>query len=189
MTDVVGKRLVGRAAGIPLNEQGTCEAIALAARLRARAIEAVYSSPLERAVATARAVAEGRHLEVQVRDGLTDIDFGEWTGKTIAELQGDGRFQRFNTHRTGTRPPGGEHVVEVQHRMVWELEQLAARHPDGTVMVVSHADPIRAALGFFLGFPMDSLTRIEIGTGSCSCLVLTPDAARLLSLNEGPFQT
>jgi probable phosphoglycerate mutase len=182
----VGRRLVGRAPGIALNETGIREVHALARELADRTIDAVYSSPLERAVATAKPIALARGLPVFVRESLTDIDFGSWTGQSLDELVPLPDFQRFNTHRSCTRPPQGEHVVEVQARMVSLLEELARTYPTASIAVVGHADPLKAAIGFFLGVPMDFLSRMELGTASMSELSLAKDHVALLSLNRRP---
>jgi broad specificity phosphatase PhoE len=183
-TAAVGQRLVGRLPGIELSARGATETRALGARLARQPITAVYSSPLERAVATACAVAEPHGVPVQSRPDLTDVDFGEWTGLGFGELDTIAAWQAFNSRRSLTRPPGGEHVLEVQLRMVRELQRIVLGHPAGTVAVVSHADPLRAAIAYHLGMPLDFILRLEIAPASLSVLSLSPDGAGLLSLND-----
>lgn len=185
-TDAVGKRLVGRAQGVALNEQGRMEASALAEHLRHTPLDAIYSSPIQRALETATAVAEPHGLIPILRDALTEVEFGDWTGKSFTELGPLPEFRRFNAHRSGNRPPGGEHVLEVQARMVGEIERIAAERPHATIALVGHADPIRAVLGFYLGVPVDLLGRFEIATGSVSTLLVSPDGTTLLGLNDKP---
>jgi probable phosphoglycerate mutase len=183
-TDAVGQRLVGRLPGISLNDTGRAQARRLARRLAEQPLRAIYSSPLERAVETAREVALPHDLPLVLRPALTDFDFGEWSGKTLDELKLDRRFQLFNQHRAGTRAPGGEHIAEVQARMVAELDELGRTHSNDMIAVVSHADPLRSLIGFFLGTPVDLLRRIEISPGSMAALSLTEYDARLLFTNH-----
>src|SRR4051812_25292056 len=82
----IGKYIAGRAAGVHLDDTGRFQAAALVERLSAVKLDAIYSSPLERAVETARPVAAAQGLEVETSAGLTEIDFGEWSGKTLDEL-------------------------------------------------------------------------------------------------------
>ncbi len=183
-TDALGKRISGRAPGVPLNAAGKVEVDRLAARLGRTEIAAVYSSPIERCVETAHALATPHGLGVTLRENLTEIDFGAWTGKELGELQVDPAFRDFNVARSRTRPPGGEHASEVQARMVEELERVRRDHPDAFVAVVSHGDPLKAAIGYYLGVPIDLLNRLEISPGSLSALRLMTDSVALLTFND-----
>ncbi|HEY8944728.1 MAG TPA: histidine phosphatase family protein [Polyangiaceae bacterium] len=183
-TDAVGRRLVGRMSGIPLNDAGRAQAAALGARFAHVPLAGVYTSPLERAVSTATAIAEPHGLAPMWWPALTDVDFGDWTGKALAELRESAVFGDFNTRRSLTRPPAGEHALEVQLRVVSALQEIAAAHPEDAVAVVSHADPIRASIAYILGMPLDALVRFEIDAGSVSQLELATHGARVLSLNQ-----
>jgi probable phosphoglycerate mutase len=182
----VGHSLAGRASGRSLDADGVRQAVRLAERLAASRIDAVDSSPLERARETAAIVAGPRGLAVGDAPGFTEIDFGEWTGYAIEELRGDDVFRRFNTFRSGTRIPGGESILEVQHRAVAELERLRREHdaPDARVLIVSHADVIRSTLAWFLGVPVDLASRVAVEPASVSVLALDDEGARVLRLND-----
>ncbi|MFO7177344.1 MAG: histidine phosphatase family protein [Pseudomonadota bacterium] len=183
-TDAVGRRLVGRLAGVPLNARGREQAERLGDALKTVPLAAVYSSPLERAVSTAEPIARGRGLSVDVREDLNEADFGEWTGLEFRELGARPEFVRWNAERSCTRPPGGEHVAEIQARMARELLEMTRRHPDATVAVVGHADPLRAALAYFLGMPSDLLLRIDLLPASISALRIVPGGPTLLAANQ-----
>lgn len=185
-TDAVGRTLVGRAPGVSLNDRGRVEAQALAHYLRAERIDAVYSSPLERALETAWAIASVHALDVLVRDALNEFDFGTWTGKSLSELVHLTEFVRFNAHRSFTRAPGGEHVLEVQVRMVGAIEALASEFPQATLAVVGHADPLKTLLGHFLGLPLDHLQRLNLDPGSVSVLELDTNHVSICSINSVP---
>lgn len=183
-TDAVGKRLTGQMAGFPLNEAGIAQARRLADRLAPLSIAAFYTSPLQRALETAALIAAPHGSAPVLRDRLTDIDFGEWTGKPIAELACDEGFHRFNTQRSTARPPGGESMAAVQARVLDELLLIGSAHPESTVVVVGHADPWRMALAYFLGVPLDMAHRIEVAVGSLCAVRLTPYGATLLAVND-----
>jgi probable phosphoglycerate mutase len=184
MTDAVGRQLTGRLGGVHLNEQGRTEVEALSARLRSTPLAAVYASPLERAMETARAVAQPHALEVIPREALLESDFGTWSGRMLADLDTDVEFRRFNSNRSGTCPPAGEHMSVIQARMVNELLRIRDAHPDQSVAVVSHGDPLRAVICAFAGISIDLMQRLEISPASVSVLRLTPDSVSLLRLND-----
>ncbi|HEU4643002.1 MAG TPA: histidine phosphatase family protein [Gemmatimonadaceae bacterium] len=184
--DAHGRAIAGRAPGVSLNAEGRSQARALAASLRGATVDAVYSSPLERAWETAHTIAEALGLQAQLSPSLQEIDFGEWTGRAFAELDQAPDWQRFNAFRSGTRVPGGEHMLEAQARAVGEIDRLRRRHAGGTVVVVSHGDILRAIVAWYIGLPLDLFQRLEIGPASTSTLEVTEDGARLLLLNAPP---
>lgn len=178
----IGEKLWGRTAGICLNEDGKRQAQQLGERFKGVSLSAVYSSPLERALETAEAIARIARLEVRQTPAVNEIDFGDWTGKSLAELSGDERWQRFNSQRSVALVPGGESFVAVQARVVAELNRLAAQHANERVAIVSHADVIKAAVGSVAGTPIDLLQRIEISPGSVT--IIDTDGPRLLAVNS-----
>jgi broad specificity phosphatase PhoE len=183
-TDAVGKVITGRLPGYPLNETGRAEAAALAAALSRLKLDAAYSSPLERARETAAAVAAPHAIDVVEIESVTDIDFGLWNAQAIDALEALPEFRRFNQHRAFCGIPDGERVSRVQARMVDALAEIAEAHPGGTVLVVSHGDPIRLAIAFYLGLAVDHSQRLEISTASVTALELNDGDAKLLTLNS-----
>lgn len=175
----VGRVLAGRAPGTHLNDEGRAQAERLADALAPRAPEAIYASPLERARETAEPLARRLGLEVRESAGLTELDYGEWTGADYTRMGDDARWRRHNEFRSATRAPGGESHMEVQTRAVSELLVLHERHPTSTIVAFSHAAPIRAALGYFLGIPLDLLHRLEIGPATVSEVELEEWGARI----------
>jgi probable phosphomutase (TIGR03848 family) len=184
-TALVGKALAGRLPSVPLDALGRDQAQMLAQRLANRGINAIYSSPLQRATETAEPLAKQLGLPVVLRDGLTEIDFGVWQGKTLIELAGDPRWSQFNSLRSSTEAPGGELMLQTQSRMARELEELRASHPGETVAVFSHADVIKAALMLYLGSPLDYHSRLEISPAEVSVIELAEWGPRVLSINSG----
>ncbi|ACI98200.1 histidine phosphatase family protein [Rhodospirillum centenum] len=178
-----GRTLVGRT-DVPLSDEGTPLAAALAERLAGEPLAAVQASPRLRTRSTAAMIADRHGLAVETAADLDEIDFGAWTGKDFDALEPDPGWRSWNAWRTGSRPPGGETMLEVQGRMLRHLEGVRARRPDGTVALVSHGDPIRAVLAFWLGIPLDLAHRLEVDPASVSRVELSPWGPRVLSVNE-----
>jgi broad specificity phosphatase PhoE len=183
--DSIGRFVAGRTAGINLNEEGRLQVGRLATRMANRRVDAIYSSPLERALQTAEGLAAPRGLGVTIRESLTEIDYGKWTGIEFERLEKDPMFLEYNEIRSCSRAPGGESMLDVQRRMVAEVEWFRDRHANDTIAVVSHGDPIRAVLAYFTGIPIDLSLRIEIGLASVSTLAFQGTHPRLLELNDG----
>lgn len=179
-----GKIVAGRLTGIGLSERGRAEAEAVAERLGDAGIAAIYSSPVERARETAGIVGRRLDLAVTAVDDLAELDFGEWTGLTFDEVRKDPRWTEWALHRSLSCIPGGETMRAVQRRVVEALFEMRQAHPDGSVLVVSHGDPIRAALAFGLGMPLDLFTRIEAATGSLSTVRIDSAGIRVICINE-----
>jgi probable phosphoglycerate mutase len=147
-------------------------------------LRAIYTSPLERAIETAEPIARKHGLQPQRVEALGEIRVGEWEGLAIADLDRREDFRRFNTFRSGVRPPGGEMMIEAQVRMVQELDRLRLRHPDETVAVVSHGDPLRAVIAHFLGTSLDSVLRMEVSPASLSVIQVHEWGARVMCVNQ-----
>jgi broad specificity phosphatase PhoE len=181
--DHIGQRIAGRAPGVHLNALGRLEVRRLAQALGGLGVEAIYSAPLERAVETAAALAEQFGLPVRPAPGLDELDFGQWTGRTLASLEGDPLWQAFNDARASTRIPGGELMCEAADRAIAELKRFERDHADGLVAAVSHGDVIRAVLLRCLGLPLDAVHRLEVAPASVSVLRMFPDARRVAAIN------
>ena len=179
-----GPLLVGRARGYGLSVEGQRQAAALAARLASERITGVVTSPRERARETAAPIAERCDVPLDVAAELDEIDFGAWTGRSFANLHEEPLWQRWNTFRSGSRPPGGESMAEAQARALGRLDDLVVAEPDGRIVLVSHGDIIKALIAWFIGMPLDLMQRLEIAPASVSVLELQPWGPRLLSLNE-----
>jgi probable phosphoglycerate mutase len=182
--DLLGKRIAGRGPGVHLNEQGRAQVESLAERLEHLPIRAVYSSPLERARETALPLAARLGLPLQVSEEITELDFGDWNGQTFEELRGQPEWNLFNSYRSGTRIPNGELMLEAQARMVAWMGRARERHPDGCVALVGHGDPIKAAVAYSLGVPLDLFQRLEISPASVSVLLLSDWGPQVLCVNH-----
>lgn len=188
-TDVIGHRITGRLPGVALSTVGVAEAEALAASLSGLSLDAVCSSPLERARDTAAALARPRKLPVEIVDDLLEVNYGEWSGRTLEELAADPHWRTYNTYRSATRIPGGETALELQARSVTAIEMLRAKHGEATLAVVTHSDVIKAVLAFYLGMSLDLASRLTIDPASVSTLVLEDWGPQILCINRPPLST
>jgi probable phosphomutase (TIGR03848 family) len=167
-------KLAGRIPGIHLNETGHQQAHAVAQRLAALPIKAVYSSPLTRCVETAAYIADTHRLSIQYIDEVGEVEYGEWEGKKIKKLAKKPLWRAVQFFPSRARFPQGEALREVQFRAVQAVEEIAASHDKELVVVVSHADIIRLLLAHYLGVHIDLFQRIVISPASASVLALQP---------------
>jgi probable phosphoglycerate mutase len=181
--DFAGKTLVGRTPGIHLNDAGRAEVERLADELARESIQHLFSSPMERCRETAAPIAKRLNLEVQILDGLIEVEFGDWTGQNIAEMNSDERWRKWNTFRSGGRIPNGESIWEVQTRMIAAIEKLRRDFPNQTLALFSHGDPLRAAITYYLGMPIDFIHRLELSPASVSVLMIDDWTAKIQALN------
>jgi probable phosphomutase (TIGR03848 family) len=184
--ELVDRALCGRMPGVALNEHGRAQAQRVADRLARERIVAIQTSPLERARETAQCIAAKLQLQAEICEAVNEIDFGEWSGRTFQELHEDPRWAAWNSARSVTRAPHGESMFEVQARIVRHFESLRSRYPEQNVVLVSHADVIKAALLYCLGIPLDGYSRLEISPASISALAIGEWGTKVLSMNEVP---
>lgn len=175
-------RLAGRDYGLSLNDEGRAQAERRARTMREVPLAAILSSPLPRCRETAAPLAQLKGLEVEIRDELLEIDFGDWTGRPISEIQDDERWTRFNVFRAGNAVPNGETLAEARARMLRLAIEVRERFPDGEVAIVGHGDPLRTLVMQGLGMSDDAIHRIELGPCSWTTLEFGPWGARLLGL-------
>ena len=189
-TPTTGRVLPGRAPGLHLSDAGVAQAQRAAERLAGSGLAALYTSPLERAVETAAPTAAAMGL-VPVEDpDLLECDFGEWTGEPLGTLARRKEWRTLMAAPATFRFPGGESLAEVQARVVGALERLRSVHAGHVVACFSHADPIRAAITFAMGAPLDSFHRVNVDVGSISVIRFPLDAAPVvLAVNslDGPL--
>ena len=183
-TDEVGRVLTGWRPGVRLNAAGRAQAERTAERLAGLPLRAIYTSPIDRARETAERIAARHGLEPVQRETLGEVDVGAWTGLGFEALRHDPRWEAFNRFRAGARPPGGEWMIEVQARVVGEIQRLLEQHPEDTVAAVSHGDPIKAALFHYGGVSLEAMVRWQIAPASVSVLDLSARGASVVAVND-----
>lgn len=184
-TPTTGATLPGRAKGLHLADQGRIQAGAVAARIATLTnVAAIYASPLERTRETAAPIATALGQKVIAERGLLECDFGEWTGAKLADLRKKPEWSTVQRYPSGFRFPGGESFAEMSLRMTATLDRLAAAHRGATVVAVSHADPIKAAVAHALGTHLDLFQRIVVSPCSVSAILHTPTGPIVLAVNS-----
>ncbi len=183
VTADTGKRLTGWTEGVPLTDEGIAQARAVADSLGGVPFKALYSSPIDRTLATARAIAQPHGLRVRTRRGLGEIDYGSWSDRPLKTLARTKLWQQVMNYPSGVRFPGGETLREAQVRAIAEIEKIHDEHPNGPVCCVSHGDVIKLVLAHYLGIHIDLYQRLVIAPASVSLIALGPRGPRVWGLN------
>jgi probable phosphomutase (TIGR03848 family) len=177
-------RLPGRLPGIHLNENGRSITNEVAGRLSSIPVQAIYSSTLERAMETAELIAQPQKMEVIPREGLIELDIGEWQGRRLSNLKRSKLWRYVQYSPSRFRFPGGESFYEAQQRICKEIEFLGHQHGSRELIIcVSHGDPIRLAVAYYLGMPLDMFQRLHVAPSSITALCIDQAETRLLFLN------
>jgi len=184
-TPTTGATLPGRAPGLHLAEAGVAQADTAAGRIGSlKRVAAVYASPMERAQETAAPIARASKVRIRTDRGLNECDFGQWTG---AELKGLAKLPEWKTvqqYPSGFRFPGGESFVDMQARITGAVEKLCGRHRGETIVAVSHADPIKAAVAAAMGTHLDLFQRIVISPCSVTAVAYGSGGPIVLAVNS-----
>jgi probable phosphoglycerate mutase len=166
----------GRGLDPALTAEGQAMAEAFAEAYAEMAWEAIYASPLTRAVQTAEPLAARRGLVVERRDGLAELDYGLWDGRSADDVDAShhDEYVRWSSDPAWNAPTGGETATALAHRITHVIEEIRGAHPEGDVLVVSHKASIRVLLCALLGVdvgrfryrfgcPVGSVTIVEFG--------------------------
>jgi probable phosphoglycerate mutase len=170
--------LLGRAIDAPLDERGEREAAAVAARLAGERPALIEASPRRRTQQTAQAIAARLGLPVTTSPALDELDFGAWAGRRFDELATDPAWLAWNGRRASATTPSGEDMPGVQARITAHLGRLARAFPTSTIILVTHAEMIRAALLHYLGLSADRWQELSIEPASVSTLRVAARSAR-----------
>jgi probable phosphomutase (TIGR03848 family) len=193
-TATTGTELPGRASGLHLSDAGRAQAESVAARIAAigagngrkrRGVSAVYSSPLERTRETAAPIADATGCELRIDDGLLEVDIGDWTGLELKAARKRPEWATIQRYPSGFAFPGGESFIDMQARIVACVERLRALHPGETIVAVSHADPIRAAVAHAMGTHLDLFQRVVISPCSLTAVAYGAGGPMVLTVNSG----
>ena len=170
--------LLGRAIDAPLDARGVREAAAVAGRLAGERAAVIEASPRRRTQQTAQAIAAKLGLPVTTSPALDELDFGRWAGRRFDELAADAAWRAWNERRASAATPAGDDVAAVQARITAHLRRLARAFPAATVVLVTHAEVIRAAVLHYLGRSADRWHELSIEPASVKTLRLAPRSAR-----------
>ncbi|WP_169945888.1 histidine phosphatase family protein [Microbispora sp. H11081] len=185
LTAMTGPVLAGWTPGVHLDERGREQASAVAGRLAPLELDAIVSSPLERCVETAAAIAQGRPLSVQTDDRFGECGYGEWTGRPLKELAEEPLWRVVQAHPSAAVFPGGEAMAEVQNRAVRAVRDWNERLGEkATYVVCSHGDVIKAIVADALGLHLDQFQRVTADPASVTVIRYTPLRPFLLRAND-----
>ncbi len=184
VTAHTGPLLSGRMPGIDLSEKGIGQAEAAAQRLAKLPIAAIYASPIERTTQTAQRIAALHNLDVVPLEGVIEAEYGDWTGGKIADLAKTDEWRVVQVAPSRARFPGGESIQEMQARTVAALDAVVARHPHETIVVVSHADPIKSAIAHYTGIHLDLFQRVHVSPASATVFDFHAYGVMLVKAND-----
>lgn len=155
---------------VPLGADGIQQIQKIAPLVATLELDGVYTSPLRRAVQTAKVVAKGTNLPICESEGLNEIAFGDWTGRHFDDLIDDELYRRFIKSPAKTLLPGGETISDVQRRGLSVIQEAAQKVPGGRFLFVSHGDVIRSILSYYMKLPLNEYRRLRVDNGSLSAL-------------------
>ena len=164
----VDQRVIGRQP-VSLNEQGKRQAKSVASYLKDVALEVVATSPVARAKETAQTIVKSRSdVKLLVEEGLTEVNYGEWVGLTIAEITSryENIWQDYHGHPEKMKIPGGETLVQVRDRTIKAISKLREKFPEGRIALVSHADVIKLAIIGMLKWPIKMFKFFSMDNGA-----------------------
>lgn len=171
-TAETGRKLTGRLPGVSLGEAGLEIARRTATSLAGVRIDAVYTSPIERTLETAIEVAARHRLTPIPHDGLLEVDYGDWSGRTLASLYKLKAWRVVQVTPSRMVFPNGESLLGAQERAVRAVESIAGANRRKTVALVTHADVIKAVVSHYLGQPLDLFQRVGVAPASVSVIDL-----------------
>ncbi|PRW63056.1 phosphoglycerate mutase [Actinopolyspora mortivallis] len=181
--------LAGRSPGVGLDESGRAQAAGLLDRLAQVPLRAVLASPLQRCVETVTGLATARSLPVETDEGLSEVDYGEWTGRRLEELAEQPQWRVVQQHPSAAVFPGGEGLAQVQARAVAAVRghdtRLSSEYGPETVwLVCTHGDVIKGVLADALGLHLDGFQRIVVEPCSLSVVRYTETRPFVLRIND-----
>jgi len=173
-------------AKVPLNQTGLQQATALGQRLAHEGIEAIYCSDLPRAWMTGQVVAAACDLPLQPEPRLREMDFGEWQGRTHAEIHAGRAGASPGGHQEplSYAPPGGETLGQLAERVGAVLQEARRTQQGQTVLWITHGGPLRTLLCLVLGLGLDKNGLFRTHTASVSELHVYQDRTLLALLND-----
>jgi probable phosphoglycerate mutase len=181
---LIDRVLLGRKGTIGLSAAGCVQANGLGRHFARAKLAALQTSPQPRAFETARAIAESAAIRVETTSALDELDMGEWTGRSFDELARDPRWRLWNERRASTCPPAGESIAMMQDRMLAHIARMHTLHPNGSIVMVSHAEPIRSVVLHYLDLSVDDFMSVQIDSASVTTVLAWPGGGRIVHTNQ-----
>ncbi len=171
---------------VKLNPNGIRQAEIIGEVLKNVHIDAVYSSPLSRAFDTATAIARYHSLTVEVYEPITDKNFGEWQGLNRSEVESRYPviFGVWLSAPEKVEIPNGETLSQVRQRLVVGLKEILSRHPEGTVVLVSHGLTNKVLLCAMLGLDNSHFWKVKQDNGAINIFKYSGNGSKVFLMNE-----
>jgi len=173
---------------VPLAEEGKVGVSALARELKAKKIPVIYSSTVERALETARILAEEWGAELREEPRLNEAAFEPWVGKTYHELRDLEDFKLYFEKPTCARFSNGEGMADIQRRALDAVAHIGETVKTGRAAAVSHSDVIKPILAHYLGMDLDTMHRLSIANASSSLIDFKETPPHIRYINFAPWQ-
>lgn len=180
--------LTGRLPGIGLSSQGKKDAAGLIERIGNNRVDRVHLSPIERCQLTIDPWLRSTHSRsiesLQILDGLSEIDFGDWSGKTLSSLRRKPLWRDVQNSPSTVTFPGGESFRRAQRRAVESVELIRAIRGEKTHLIVSHSDTIKLIVAHYLGQRLDYFQKLDIAPASFTIFKGDSKRVSLITLNN-----
>jgi broad specificity phosphatase PhoE len=176
--------LLGRTVDSPLDARGMQQAAAMARALSSHRELLIAASPRRRAQQTAAAIATMTDAEIVTSHDIDEVDFGEWSGRTFLQLADDPDWRRWNEQRSLARTPAGESIADIQTRVLRHLKQLQDEYPGRSIVLVTHAEVIRAVVLHWLEASIDGYYRLVISPASWTRVSIGDWGVRIDGINQ-----
>jgi probable phosphomutase (TIGR03848 family) len=180
--------LTGQLPGIGLSARGKKQALELTDRIGSKRIDYLHLSPIERCQLTIdpwlRSKNSNSLISYEILDGLSEIDFGEWSGRKLSILRRKPLWKDVQERPSTVTFPGGESFRKVQRRAVAAVEEIRTRKGDHTHLVVSHSDTIKLILAHYSSMKLDSFQSLTINPASFSVMRTDKNRTSILTMNN-----
>lgn len=170
-----------------LTDDGAQMAQSLAQAYSSLPWKAVFSSPMRRTIATAKPLCDAVGLKIQLRDGLKEIAYGKWEGRSPEEVNHEfhDEYIRWLADPAWNSPTGGEKGIDIARRSSQVLEEIDHKYSTGNILVVSHKATIRIMLCSLLGIDVGRYRdRLGMPVGSVSVVEFAPNGPLLQNLGD-----
>lgn len=180
--------LTGQLPGVGLSQTGQKQAQELIVRIGAKQIDYLHLSPIERCQLTIDPWLRSRNSSTlaryEIKDGLSEIDFGQWSGRKLSSLRRDPLWKSVQSRPSTVTFPGGESFRKAQRRAVAAVEEIRGIRGEKTHLIVSHSDTIKLVLAHYLQMKLDSFQALHIAPASFTVLRGNKAGLSLLTMNS-----
>ncbi len=179
----VERRVMGDL-GIDINDLGVNQIQESSKYLISTGLDHIYSSPLKRAVSSAKILCRELGANLTIDPRLSELKFGHWQGMNISELMEDSTYHQWRAHPAKFTLPGGETLGDVRKRCMEAVDEILSQETGTHLAIVSHSDVIRVILANFMGLPLDMIFKITIDNASISSIRIAGDTSCVLTINS-----